>query len=152
MKFGAALALAPLFASLLQDALAYSALRPTDWPTLLVPVPLGSQRLGERGFNQALEIARPLARSLTLRLVPKLVARVRETPAQAGLAARQRQKNLRGAFIVPHRAIGLVAGQHIGIVDDVMTTGATLHELATTLKRFGARRVTNLVFARTLPR
>jgi ComF family protein len=150
LKYGGALELAPLFGNLLRDALIDSAV--ATLPTRLAPVPLGSARLIERGFNQALEIARPLARSTAIGLTAQLAVRQRDTGAQAGLTAPARRRNLRGAFIVPHRAAALVAGQHIGIVDDVMTTGATLHELAATLKRFGATRVTNLVFARTLPR
>jgi predicted amidophosphoribosyltransferase len=62
----------------------------------------------------------------------------------------ERHQNVRRAFIVPADAIDRLRGQHIGVVDDVITTGATLNEVAATLKRFGAARVTNIVFARTL--
>ena len=64
----------------------------------------------------------------------------------------ERRNNIRGAFIVAPGASALVRGQHIGVVDDVMTSGATLHELAATFKRCGAARVSNIVFARTPPR
>jgi ComF family protein len=151
LKFGARLALAPLFGSALLDAIiARSSAAPL--PHLLAPVPLSAQRLRHRGFNQALEIARPLARSLGIPLIAQLAERVRETRAQAGLPLPERQRNLRAAFDLRHQSIDRVPGQHIGIVDDVMTTGATLNELAKILKNFGAARVTNLVFARTLPR
>ncbi|MES2537783.1 MAG: phosphoribosyltransferase family protein [Pseudomonadota bacterium] len=148
LKFGSQLALAPAFARMLRDAL----LRAPDskLPTLLTAVPLGAQRLAERGFNQALEIARPLSRGLGIGLDAGLIVRSRDTQAQAMLHPAQRQQNIRHAFVVSGDAIGRVHGQHVGVVDDVMTTGETLNELAATLKRFGALRVTNFVFARTL--
>jgi ComF family protein len=147
LKFGHRLALAPLCARLLRDAV----LSHPDYtlPALLCPVPLGPRRLAERGYNQALEIARPLARSMGVALHPQLVARVHETAAQSSVAPERRQQNIAGAFAVPEAA--LVAGRHIGVVDDVMTSGRTLNELAATLKRHGAAQVSNLVFARTPP-
>jgi ComF family protein len=149
LKFGGQLALATLFAQLLHEA----ALRQPDFllPDLLCPVPLGPSRLAERGFNQALEMARPLARMLGLPLHRTLVQRVRETQAQSGLAPGERGRNMARAFTLAPQARSLVCGRHIGIVDDVMSSGQTLDELAATLKRFGAARVSNLVFARTPP-
>jgi ComF family protein len=148
LKFSARLPLAPWFAGLLRDAvLAHPSL---PLPDLLCPVPLGPSRLVERGFNQALEIARPLAGALGVALHPRLAARRVDTRAQSGVSPHERAENIRGAF-----AIGdpdLVDGRHVGIVDDVMTSGSTLEELGATFKRFGAARVTNLVFARTPPR
>jgi len=147
LKFGHRLAMAALFARLLRDAV----LQQPGFvlPALICPVPLGPRRLAARGYNQALEIARPLARSLGVALHPRLTARVRETVAQSSVAPEQRQRNIAGAFAVPDAA--LVRGRHIGIVDDVMTSGGTLDELAATLKHHGAARVSNLVFARTPP-
>jgi ComF family protein len=147
LKFGHRLALAALFARLLRDAV----LRQPGFvlPALLCPVPLGPRRLAERGYNQSLEIARPLARSLGVALHPQLASRVRETVAQSSVAPEQRQQNIAGAFAIPDAA--LVQGRHVGIVDDVMTSGRTLNELAATLKRHGAARVSNLVVARTPP-
>jgi ComF family protein len=150
LKFGARLALAPWFAQLLRDAVvargdgAHGAL-----PDLLCPVPLGRRRLVERGFNQALEIARPLAASLGVALHPTLAERTTETTAQSGVTPAERARNVRGAFAISDP--DLVAGRHVGLVDDVMTSGHTLGELAATCKRFGAARVTNFVFARTPP-
>jgi len=147
LKFGAQLALAPLFGALLADALRR---QPQDaWPTLLTVVPLGRQRLAERGFNQALEIARPLARDLKLSLDPRLLMRCRETAPQTLLKPADRRANLRQAFVVPAAGMDSVRGRHVGVVDDVITTGVTLNEIAATLKRFGAARVTCLAFART---
>ena len=149
LKFGARLALAPLCAVLLRDAL----LRQPGFilPDLLCPVPLGPGRLAERGFNQALEITRPLAKALGIALEPRLLARSHDTAAQSRLAPQQRHVNIARAFAVLPDMAARVAGRHIGVVDDVMTSGQTLGEVAATLKRYGAARVSNLVFARTPP-
>lgn len=146
LKFGNRLELAPLFGRMLRDAA-----HATDvaLPMLLTAVPLGSMRLAERGFNQSLEIAKPLAPALGATLDARMLVRQRDTRAQALLHPDERHRNVRGAFIVSARSIDKVRGQHVGVVDDVMTTGETLNEVAMTLKRFGAARVTNLVFART---
>jgi ComF family protein len=147
LKFGARLALAPWFARQIRDAaLATPGL---TLPDLLCPVPLGDGRLVERGFNQALEIARPLAAALGVACHPALALRTLDTPAQSGVAPSVRANNVRGAFTVADP--DLVEGRHVGLVDDVMTSGHTLGELAATFKRFGAARVTNFVFARTPP-
>ncbi|RBA25011.1 ComF family protein [Herminiimonas fonticola] len=147
LKFGNRLALAPLFARMLRDAI----LREPAFtmPTLLAAVPLGEKRLAERGFNQALEIAKPLARAIAIPLAPQLIERTRDTLMQAMLPTAERHRNIRHAFALPANAVKFVRGQHIGLVDDVLTTGETLNEIAATLKRHGAVRVTNLVFART---
>ena len=148
LKFGGNLALAPLFAQLMRDALLHAPQAPL--PNLLVPVPLGERRLAGRGFNQAQEIARPLARATGIRLEARACVRLRDTDAQSALHPEQRRKNMRGAFSLAPAFVGKLDGLHVGVVDDVMTTGETLGELAATLKRFGAARVTNFVFARTL--
>jgi ComF family protein len=147
LKFGNRLELAPLLADMLRDALLH--VQRSALPTQLTAVPLGSQRLVERGFNQALEIAKPLSRAVGIELDAHLIIRQRDTRSQALLHPDERHKNVRNAFIVPHENFDCVRGQHVGVVDDVMTTGETLNEVAATLKRFGAARVTNLVFART---
>lgn len=150
LKFGNRLALAPLFGHMLRDAM----LREPAFalPTLLTAVPLSGKRLAERGFNQALEIAKPLAQAIAVPLVPQLIERTRDTLMQAQLPIDERHKNIRNAFVVAGGFADRVRGQHIGLIDDVMTTGGTLNEIAATLKRHGAARVTNLVFARTLPK
>ncbi|GGY81198.1 phosphoribosyltransferase family protein [Pseudoduganella plicata] len=147
LKFGGRLAHARLFAQ--QIARAVDEVPALERPALLCPVPLGPARLAERGFNQALEIARPLGRLLDIAVSPRLTQRVQETAAQSKLRGSARRANMAHVFAVPDRT--LVAGRHIGIVDDVMSSGQTLHELAAVLKRHGAARVTNLVFARTPP-
>lgn len=149
LKFARQLALARVFASLLAEAVQRSDAGNGARPALLCPVPLGLQRLSERGFNQALEIARPLGKALGIAVHARLAVRVRETPAQSSTLHGARHANIAQAFAIPQRA--LVEGRHIGVVDDVMSSGQTLQELAATLKRHGAARVTNYVFARTPP-
>lgn len=152
LKFGHSLALAPLMADLLRDAiLRQQLLQQSQLPDLLCVVPLGPHRLAQRGFNQALEIARPLSGHLGIELLPTLLQRSRETAQQSSLHPDARLRNVRQAFTLEAGAAGRVSGLHIGVVDDVMTTGATLHEIATMLKRYGAAQVSNYVFARTPP-
>ncbi|MDP1734425.1 MAG: ComF family protein [Sulfuritalea sp.] len=115
-------------------------------PDLILPVPLSRARLAERGFNQAVEIARPLAATLGVPLELSHVRRCRDTPPQASLPWKERVKNIRHAF---ECEIDL-SGKTVLVVDDVMTTGATLDELARTLKAHGAARVENRVLARAL--
>jgi len=112
---------------------------------VLLPMPLHVRRLRERGFNQAVEIARPLARATGLPLELGAIGRVLNTAPQASLPWKARRVNMRGAF----RCEASFTGKTVIVVDDVMTTGATLDELARTLKRHGAARVENLVVART---
>ena len=114
---------------------------------LIVPLPLHPSRLRERGFNQALELARPVAATLGLPLDSRICTRIRHTPAQACLPWKKREQNIRGAF---HCARDL-SDRRILLVDDVMTTGASLDECARTLKLHGASEVVLLVVARTLP-
>lgn len=113
-------------------------------PDVLVAPPLSAERLRERGFNQALELAKAVGAHLEIRCDPAALARVRDTPAQAGLSRRERFANLRRAFRV-RRALD---GAHVAIVDDVLTTGATAEAIARELKRAGARRVSVWAVAR----
>jgi len=115
-------------------------------PDLILPVPLSGERLAERGFNQSVEIARPLARTLKLPIELHAIRRNRHTAPQAGLPWKERAGNIRHAF---ECSVDL-NGKAIWVIDDVMTTGSTLNELARVLKAHGASRVTNLVVARTL--
>jgi ComF family protein len=110
----------------------------------VVPVPLSASRLRERGYNQAVEIARSVSPG---KLDLALCVRERDTPAQMDLPYEERRRNVRGAF----RCTRLLPGQSVAVVDDVMTTGATLNEIALLLKRAGAARVVNWVVARTFP-
>lgn len=111
----------------------------------MIPVPLHRRRLAERGFNQSIELARETAHLHRRRIDAGCVRRVIETPPQAGLNLKERRRNLRHAFDVS----GRLDGQRVLVIDDVMTSGATLDRLAQSLKQAGAARVINLVCART---
>jgi len=117
---------------------------------LIVPVPLSDTRLRERGFNQAALLAQALAR---LPQAPPcardLLVRMHDTPAQSGLPRSERLRNLRGAFSVPQQHAGRVAGRRVVLVDDIMTTGATLDAAARALRRAGARHICAIMVART---
>ena len=114
-------------------------------PALIVPVPLHESRLRERGYNQALELAQPLARALGIPQRPGLLTRSQATPAQTGLDAKARRRNLRGAF---EAAPAAALASHVVLFDDVMTTGATLRECARVLRRAGVGRIDVWALAR----
>ena len=114
-------------------------------PDALLPVPLHRARLRRRGYDQALELAKPLARALSLPLLDDVLHRHKTTTAQSRLDADARQRNLRDAFAV---APGAKLPAHVVLLDDVMTTGATLHAAARALRMAGARRVDAWVCAR----
>lgn len=119
--------------------------RPIGMPDLILPVPLHQGRLRQRGYNQALELARPLARALGVPIQHAALQRLRATPAQTELDAVDRRHNVRGAFTL---RTGIQLPPHVAIVDDVMTTGATLAECARVLRRAGVRRVDVWAMAR----
>jgi ComF family protein len=119
--------------------------RSIDLPGLIIPVPLHRGRLRQRGYNQALELARPLASAFGVPLKHDLLQRLRSTPAQTELDAVGRRRNVSGAFALK---AGIPLPPHVTLVDDVMTTGATLAECARTLKRAGVTRVDVWALAR----
>lgn len=139
LKFSARLDLAEAFARLMADR------EPGPVADLIVAVPLSFERESTRGFNQSLEIARRYARLTGATMAGRTLLRLRHTPPQQSLARDDRRRNVRGAFGVS----GDVRGARITVIDDVMTTGSTLDEIADTLKRAGAARVVNRVVART---
>jgi ComF family protein len=141
-KFHAGLAEGRVLAALLLDAVAREAFGEVD---AIVPLPLHRARLARRGYNQALELARPLARAWKLPLCPDALRRVRVTQAQTELDAAERRRNVRGAFAATDAA---VRGRRLLLLDDVVTTGATVHEAAATLRAAGAARVDVLALAR----
>jgi ComF family protein len=145
-KFHAALDLADALARLLADAVRASG---SALPTLVLPLPLGRERLAERGMNQAWELARRVAARLQLRAQPHLLQRRVETPHLADLPRDERAKAIRGAFALAPGASTHLHGQHLALVDDVMTTGATAAEAARALLAGGAASVQAWVLART---
>lgn len=116
-----------------------------DAADLLIPMPLADQRLRQRGFNQALQLSRALAGAKT---DARLLLRLRDTPPQTALSRAQRQTNLRQAFAVDPLRVSAARGRHLVLVDDVMTSGASLHAAAGALRLAGASRVSALVLAR----
>ena len=120
-------------------------------PDLIVPVPLHRTREFVRNFNQADLIARRVGKVLGIHVARRLLLRKRRTPAQSGLDAAQRKRNIRGAFHCGARGGGGLAGRHVALVDDVMTTGTTLAECCRVLKNAGAGQVSGWVAARAPP-
>lgn len=117
-------------------------------PDLLIPMPLHPRRLRERGFNQSALLAGHLGRRLGTPVEMGACRRLRDTPPQVGLSLTQRRRNLRGAFACDAD----LAGQRVVLVDDVLTSGASLNELARAVRRAGAAQVEAWVAARTAPR
>ncbi|CAD5372671.1 Competence protein F [Rubrivivax sp. A210] len=145
-KFHGRSELAGVLAGPLLDALAVAALPRV---AAVLPVPLAPPRLAERGYNQAWELARRLAAALGLPAHGDLLQRTLDTAHQAGLPRTERQRNLAGAFMVDPRRRNALQGRALALVDDVMTTGATLREAAAQLLRAGAASVQVWVVART---
>ena len=142
LKFNSGLTQARLLARLLGDFLETAMESP---PELLIPVPLHPSRLRERGYNQSLELARPLSRQFGIPLQYKLCTRIRATPHQLSLKKQDRTRNVRGGF----RVSGKLNAGHVALIDDVITTGATVSELARQLKKNGVERVDVWAVART---
>ena len=140
-KFNGDLATGQMLGELLAEFLAAA---PMTKPDVLIPVPLHSARLRERGFNQALELARPVSRRLKLRLDAEACVRHKPTAVQSTLDARERHRNLRNAFSVRHP----LAGAQVAILDDVITTGATVTALSTTLHEADAAHISVWSLAR----
>lgn len=141
LKYEGRIALARPLGAILAVAVARQAT-----PDLVLPMPLSGPRMAGRGFNQSLEIARGLGPAWRHRVRHDILERHGDAPPQAGLPLAGRRRNVKGAFRCEARA---VAGRTVALLDDVMTSGATLDEAARTLKRAGAVAVTAWVVART---
>lgn len=139
-KFGADLAAGRVLSSMWRRETC-----PLTLPQQMLTVPLHRSRLRQRGYNQVLELAQPLARQLHLPLCINAMERVRRTEAQTELDAVGRRRNVRGAFALRE---GAALAPHVAVIDDVMTTGATLAECARVLKRAGVQRVDVWALAR----
>jgi ComF family protein len=139
LKFNEQYKNARLLASLLAESL-----KQLPRPDCLLPVPLHKTRYRERGFNQSIEIARTVGNTLHIPVDTHSCIRHRDTPHQTQLTAKQRRSNMKNAFSL----IKPMQARHIAIIDDVMTTGSTVHELARILKKAGAERVDVWVCAR----
>jgi ComF family protein len=140
LKFNAQHPNARLLGMLLAEHLRGTA----EMPDYIVPVPLHTARYRQRGYNQAIEIANILSKQLQIPLALNHCQRHRDTPHQINLTAKQRRKNLKNAF----KLVKPIPANHVALVDDVMTTGATVHELAALLKKSGVAKVDVWVCAR----
>lgn len=145
-KFHAALDLAPALAARLAEQVQAAGGPAAD---LLLPVPLAPARLRERGYNQAAVLAAQVARRLGVSSAPRWLLRLRDTPHQIALPRERRAANVRDAFAVEPLALAGLRGRRVALVDDVMTTGATLRVLAGVLRQAGCAEVQAWVFART---
>lgn len=151
LKFHQRLSYGRLLGGLMAEYLKhYYQEHPEESPQAIIAVPLSRKRLAERGFNQAEALSRPIAKALNLPVLRRVCQRNRDTPAQLSLPAKDRRKNMRDAFscTLPLSVKG-EAIHHIALIDDVMTTGATLESLAKTLKKSGIETVTLWSLART---
>lgn len=147
-KFHRRLDLADALAGLLHTAVRRAAL---PAPALVLPVPLSPQRLRERGYNQAWELARRVARRQGLAAHGAMLLRIRDTAHQLGLDEAGRRRNLKGAFMAEPRLAPALQGRPVALVDDVTTSGATAEEAAMALRAAGASEVQLWVVARTPP-
>jgi ComF family protein len=139
LKFGARLDLAAVFGQLIARRVA------SRGEAVVVPVPLSHERMSERGFNQSLQIARAYCSVSGAYLATNAVRRIRHAPPQQTLAREERRRNIRGAF----EAADVVRGRQVLVVDDVMTTGSTMDEVARVLLAAGAAGIHAIVVART---
>lgn len=142
LKYGEQLALAKAFAGKLAQRIDQGAL-----PDCIIPMPLHPAKLRERGFNQSVLLAAALARDLEIELLTHACQRVRDTPPQSALPWKERRKNVRNAF----RCDQDLTGKRVALVDDVLTTGASLNALAEAVQQRGATDLQAWVVARTLP-
>lgn len=145
-KFHEALDLAAVLAGRMLDAHRSAQ---AHAPTLLLPIPLSDARLRERGYNQAWILTRRLGAALRCEVEPDLLLRIKDTPHQLALPPDRRAGNVRGAFAVEPGRRAELQGRTVTLVDDVMTTGATVAEAARSLLQAGAREVGVWVVART---
>lgn len=114
-------------------------------PDIIIPVPLHKKRLWTRGFNQAFEIAKPIAKKLAIPLNHKLCTRIKNTTPQHQLNAKQRRHNLKNAFIIDES----INATHVALVDDIVTTGTTVNEISQLLRTYGFKHITVWCCART---
>lgn len=116
---------------------------------IILPVPLSKRKLKWRGFNQAEEIAKEIAKFFKIPLISDCLVKKRETEDQVNLSEKERKKNLKGAFFVQNPE--KISGEKILLIDDVYTTGSTIRECAKVLKEARAKKVVGIVFARAKP-
>lgn len=142
LKYGLDLTLSPILANFISTKINYNSL-----PDAIIPVPLHPEKIRSRGFNQAIEISRYVSKQTGVEVFSNICFRVRDTASQTGLTWKKRQQNVRNAF---ECKIDLT-NKHVAILDDVMTSGATLNALAKEIIKQGAAKISVWVVARSLP-
>ncbi|HMU63409.1 MAG: ComF family protein [Nitrosomonas sp.] len=141
LKYGLDLTLTPILASFITSKIDRNPL-----PDAIIPVPLHPEKMKARGFNQAIEISRYVSKQTGIRVLSDICLRVKNTPSQIELPWKKRQQNVRNAF----RCQSDLTNKHIAILDDVMTSGATVNALAKEIIKQGATKVSVWVVARSL--
>lgn len=144
LKFSGNLAAARVLAHLLLTHLQHHYTHQPPWPQVIVPIPLHRQRIYSRGFNQAVEIAKPIAKTIQKPIDIIHCHRSKNTAAQSSLPAKQRENNVQNAFTISQP----FPYQHVAILDDVITTGHTITTFAKQLKKAGAQRIDVWAIAR----
>ena len=146
IKFQKQLSYAQCLGSLLANKL-NDYYQQTKRPDVIIPVPLHYRRLRQRGYNQAMEIARPIAKQLSIPLKPQLSQRIRHTAAQSSLTdQQQRLANVKKAFV----ANDSVQGKHVLLIDDVITTGSTINAICRSLRQQAVKQIDIAVCAKTV--
>lgn len=137
LKFQHKLPIAQMFGELLARKIKTEWYKNAPLPEIIIPMPLHAVRMRERGFNQAIEIAKPIQRELGLTIDFDGIRRIKATKAQSSLLATERKKNIAQAFWTSRSYAGL----HVAVVDDVVTTGLTVGEISSVFRRSGAKRI-----------
>lgn len=145
LKFHEKLIYAKLFGQLLAQKIIQQ-YKDSPLPTLIIPIPLHKKRLQERGFNQALEIAKPISKKLNIKIDKTSCIRKKHTAAQSSLSASERKNNIKNSF----ELLQPITDFHVAIIDDVVTTGETTRELSETLKKHGVKKIDVWCCAHTL--
>lgn len=147
LKFKQNTALSKPLAALLAQQIQAQTHQPR--PHWIIPAPLSNDRLRERGFNQSWLLAQALSKQLGIPTLPHALRRIKETPRMMTLQADERRHHIRNAFEIAPEHRRALAGRHVAVVDDVLTSGATLNEIALTLRPVGVRSISVWVVART---
>lgn len=142
LKFSHQLIYANILGNLLADYLQrYYVKHNLIYPKLIIPIPLHKQRLQDRGFNQSLEIAKPISKKLRIKLDQFTCQRLKYTQQQSLLSLSQRKINIKNAFFISHKNLYKLKNKHVAIIDDVITSGNTMQEFCTCLYNIGVTKI-----------
>ncbi len=146
LKFRQQLLYSRILGELLAKKVASAYLHKRDLPDMIIPIPLHNHRLRERGFNQAVELAKPIAKKFNIKIDYQDCTRILATQPQSTISAQHREHNVKNAFQVSK----ILKDKHVAVIDDVMTTGATMREFTLTLKKANVRKIDVWCCARTI--